>query len=69
MSAADFLAQEKIWFDKPRYDEAERRFYEHMNGGARPTHTPKVTRTSVCLPVTTTVFTSETHVMSVLSVL
>uniref|UniRef100_A0A667YX94 Elongation factor 1-delta n=1 Tax=Myripristis murdjan TaxID=586833 RepID=A0A667YX94_9TELE len=27
-----FLAQEKIWFDKPRYDEAERRFYEHMNG-------------------------------------
>ncbi|XP_029904869.1 eukaryotic translation elongation factor 1 delta b (guanine nucleotide exchange protein) isoform X1 [Myripristis murdjan] len=32
MSTVDFLAQEKIWFDKPRYDEAERRFYEHMNG-------------------------------------
>ncbi|KAM4548897.1 uncharacterized protein PAE49_016931 isoform 2-T2 [Odontesthes bonariensis] len=32
MSAVDFLAREKIWFDKPRYDEAERRFYEGMNG-------------------------------------
>uniref|UniRef100_A0A8C8DIN8 Eukaryotic translation elongation factor 1 delta n=1 Tax=Oryzias sinensis TaxID=183150 RepID=A0A8C8DIN8_9TELE len=30
----DFLAKEKIWFDKPRYDEAERRFYEQKNGGA-----------------------------------
>ncbi|XP_071402258.1 eukaryotic translation elongation factor 1 delta b (guanine nucleotide exchange protein) isoform X1 [Centroberyx affinis] len=35
MSAVDFLAQEKIWFDKPRYDEAERRFYEHMNGSSQ----------------------------------
>ncbi|KAK7134066.1 hypothetical protein R3I94_015804 [Phoxinus phoxinus] len=32
MTAADCLAQERIWFDKPRYDEAERRFYEQMNG-------------------------------------
>ncbi|XP_055020531.1 eukaryotic translation elongation factor 1 delta b (guanine nucleotide exchange protein) isoform X2 [Boleophthalmus pectinirostris] len=32
MSAPDFLAKEKIWFDKPRYDEAERRFYERMSG-------------------------------------
>ncbi|XP_029988069.1 eukaryotic translation elongation factor 1 delta b (guanine nucleotide exchange protein) isoform X2 [Sphaeramia orbicularis] len=32
MSALDCLAQEKIWFEKPRYDEAERRFYERMNG-------------------------------------
>ncbi|XP_021176988.2 eukaryotic translation elongation factor 1 delta b (guanine nucleotide exchange protein) isoform X4 [Fundulus heteroclitus] len=31
MSSVDFLAQEKIWFEKPRYDEAERRFYERMN--------------------------------------
>lgn len=37
MTSADFLAQEKIWFDKPRYDEAERRFYEHMNGAPQPT--------------------------------
>ncbi|XP_070816480.1 uncharacterized protein [Chaetodon trifascialis] len=37
MSSVDFLAQEKIWFDKPRYDEAERRFYEHMNGSSQPT--------------------------------
>lgn len=33
MASVDFLAKEKIWFDKPRYDEAERRFYEHKNGG------------------------------------
>lgn len=37
MSAVDFLAQDKIWFEKPRYDEAERRFYEHMNGSTQPT--------------------------------
>ncbi|XP_047443412.1 uncharacterized protein LOC125009463 isoform X2 [Mugil cephalus] len=37
MSAVDFLAQEKIWFDKPRYDEAERRFYERVNGSAKTT--------------------------------
>ncbi|XP_018526390.1 eukaryotic translation elongation factor 1 delta b (guanine nucleotide exchange protein) isoform X1 [Lates calcarifer] len=36
MSAVDFLAQEKIWFDKTRYDEAERRFYERMNGPSQP---------------------------------
>ncbi|KAM9761784.1 uncharacterized protein ACNS7B_004102 isoform 1-T1 [Menidia menidia] len=34
MSAVDFLAQEKIWFDKPRYDEAEKRFYERTNGSS-----------------------------------
>uniref|UniRef100_A0A8C4H250 Eukaryotic translation elongation factor 1 delta b (guanine nucleotide exchange protein) n=1 Tax=Dicentrarchus labrax TaxID=13489 RepID=A0A8C4H250_DICLA len=34
--SVDFLAQEKIWFDKPRYDEAERRFYERMNGSSQP---------------------------------
>ncbi|CAL8254860.1 unnamed protein product [Merluccius merluccius] len=28
MSAVDFFAQDKIWFEKPRYDEAERRFFE-----------------------------------------
>ncbi|XP_028259442.1 elongation factor 1-delta-like isoform X2 [Parambassis ranga] len=36
MSTVDFLAQEKVWFDKPRYDEAERRFYEHRNGSSQP---------------------------------
>uniref|UniRef100_A0A8C6HHA5 Elongation factor 1-delta n=1 Tax=Mus spicilegus TaxID=10103 RepID=A0A8C6HHA5_MUSSI len=30
--AANFLAHEKIWFDKFKYDDAERRFYEQMNG-------------------------------------
>uniref|UniRef100_A0A1A7Y0F8 Elongation factor-1, delta, b n=1 Tax=Iconisemion striatum TaxID=60296 RepID=A0A1A7Y0F8_9TELE len=37
MSSVDFLAQEKIWFDKPRYDEAERRFYERLNGSSQTT--------------------------------
>ncbi|KAL6468143.1 hypothetical protein MHYP_G00238200 [Metynnis hypsauchen] len=32
MSDLQCLAQEKIWFDKSRYDEAERRFYEGING-------------------------------------
>uniref|UniRef100_A0A8C1NHM1 Eukaryotic translation elongation factor 1 delta a (guanine nucleotide exchange protein) n=1 Tax=Cyprinus carpio TaxID=7962 RepID=A0A8C1NHM1_CYPCA len=32
MSGLQGLAQENIWFDKSRYDEAERRFYEDMNG-------------------------------------
>ncbi|XP_053543184.1 eukaryotic translation elongation factor 1 delta b (guanine nucleotide exchange protein) isoform X4 [Ictalurus punctatus] len=36
MSAMEFLAQERIWFDKPRYDEAERKFYERMNGPTLP---------------------------------
>ncbi|KAM7409300.1 hypothetical protein PAMA_000989 [Pampus argenteus] len=37
MSTVDFLAQEKIWFEKPRYDEAERRFYERINGSSQTT--------------------------------
>ncbi|XP_068174964.1 elongation factor 1-delta-like isoform X4 [Antennarius striatus] len=32
MTSVAFLAQEKIWFDKPLYDEAERRFHERVNG-------------------------------------
>ncbi|XP_049709688.1 elongation factor 1-delta isoform X2 [Elephas maximus indicus] len=30
--ATDFLVHEKIWFDKFKYDDAERKFYEQMNG-------------------------------------
>ncbi|XP_050001008.1 elongation factor 1-delta isoform X4 [Alexandromys fortis] len=30
--AANFLVHEKIWFDKFKYDDAERKFYEQMNG-------------------------------------
>ncbi|XP_031696746.1 uncharacterized protein LOC116378982 isoform X1 [Anarrhichthys ocellatus] len=40
MSSVDFLAQEKIWFDKPRYDEAERRFYERPDGSSQPSQVP-----------------------------
>ncbi|XP_028971933.1 eukaryotic translation elongation factor 1 delta a (guanine nucleotide exchange protein) isoform X4 [Esox lucius] len=32
MSAVQCLAEENIWFEKPHYDEAERRFYEGANG-------------------------------------
>ncbi|XP_071594648.1 elongation factor 1-delta isoform X7 [Heliangelus exortis] len=30
--AVDYLMQEKIWFEKYKYDDAERRYYEQMNG-------------------------------------
>ncbi|XP_041103259.1 uncharacterized protein LOC121314264 isoform X2 [Polyodon spathula] len=30
--SAEHLAQENIWFDKYRYDDAERRYYEQLNG-------------------------------------
>ncbi|XP_071348083.1 eukaryotic translation elongation factor 1 delta a (guanine nucleotide exchange protein) isoform X12 [Trachinotus anak] len=32
MSGLQCLATENIWFDKHRYDEAEKRFYEGVNG-------------------------------------
>lgn len=35
MSGLQCLASENIWFDKQRYDEAERRFYEGVNGPSR----------------------------------
>lgn len=34
MSGVQCLAAEKVWFDKHRYDEAEKRFYEGANGPA-----------------------------------
>ncbi|XP_068019320.1 elongation factor 1-delta isoform X4 [Melanerpes formicivorus] len=30
--AVEYFMQEKIWFEKYKYDDAERRFYEQMNG-------------------------------------
>ncbi|XP_028282451.1 eukaryotic translation elongation factor 1 delta a (guanine nucleotide exchange protein) isoform X2 [Parambassis ranga] len=36
MSGLQCLAAENIWFDKQRYDEAERRFYEGVNGPSTP---------------------------------
>ncbi|XP_075271548.1 elongation factor 1-delta isoform X3 [Opisthocomus hoazin] len=30
--AVNFFTHEKIWFDKYKYDDAERRYYEQMNG-------------------------------------
>ncbi|XP_018602006.2 eukaryotic translation elongation factor 1 delta b (guanine nucleotide exchange protein) isoform X2 [Scleropages formosus] len=46
MSAVQYLAQEKIWFEKPQYDEAERRFYEGVNG---PTRAPQETGANTIL--------------------
>ncbi|XP_051929596.1 elongation factor 1-delta-like [Hippocampus zosterae] len=34
MSAVNFPGQEKIWFEKSRYDEAERRFFERVAGSS-----------------------------------
>lgn len=34
MSGLQCLAAENVWFDKHRYDEAEKRFYEGANGPA-----------------------------------
>ncbi|KAJ8268661.1 hypothetical protein COCON_G00138330 [Conger conger] len=39
MSAVQYLAQEKVWVDKSRYDEAERRFYEGVNGPSHSSQT------------------------------
>uniref|UniRef100_A0A6B2F1Q4 Elongation factor 1-delta n=1 Tax=Bothriechis nigroviridis TaxID=88079 RepID=A0A6B2F1Q4_BOTNI len=33
--ASHFLMHEKIWFDKFKYDDAEKRYYEQLNGPAR----------------------------------
>uniref|UniRef100_A0A8B9ZY60 Elongation factor 1-delta n=1 Tax=Anas zonorhyncha TaxID=75864 RepID=A0A8B9ZY60_9AVES len=41
--AVEFLAHERIWFEKFKYDEAERRYYEQMNGplgGSSQQHVP-----------------------------
>ncbi|XP_010772103.1 eukaryotic translation elongation factor 1 delta b (guanine nucleotide exchange protein) isoform X2 [Notothenia coriiceps] len=46
MSSVDFLAQEKIWFDKPRYDDAERRFYERTDGSSQTTEVPAEVRST-----------------------
>lgn len=44
MSAVQCLAQEKIWFDKSKYDEAERRFYEGTNGVPSAPQVPHCTQ-------------------------
>ncbi|CAL8309286.1 unnamed protein product [Lota lota] len=36
-NSVDFFAQDKIWFEKPRYDEAERCFYEKQSGPSEET--------------------------------
>ncbi|XP_034002907.1 elongation factor 1-delta-like isoform X6 [Trematomus bernacchii] len=46
MSSVDFLAQEKIWFDKPRYDDAERRFYERTDGSSQTAEVPAEVRST-----------------------
>ncbi|KAL7985693.1 hypothetical protein Chor_010632 [Crotalus horridus] len=40
--ASHFLMHEKIWFDKFKYDDAEKRYYEQLNGPARSSACPKL---------------------------
>nr|XP_034981253.1 elongation factor 1-delta isoform X4 [Zootoca vivipara] len=49
--AASFLMHEKIWFDKFRYDDAEKRYYEQKNGpAASPSCQQSVSSTSAAGP-------------------
>nr|XP_046263808.1 eukaryotic translation elongation factor 1 delta a (guanine nucleotide exchange protein) isoform X2 [Scatophagus argus] len=43
MSGLQCLASENIWFDKHRYDEAEKHFYEGVNGPSTPQQQVKTT--------------------------
>ncbi|XP_029448056.1 elongation factor 1-delta isoform X2 [Rhinatrema bivittatum] len=45
--ATEFLLQEKIWFDKFKYDDAERQYYEQLNG---PVATAKCQQQSTAPP-------------------
>lgn len=42
MSGVQCLAAESVWFDKHRYDEAEKRFYEGANGHAPQQQVEKI---------------------------
>uniref|UniRef100_A0A2K5K6F6 Uncharacterized protein n=1 Tax=Colobus angolensis palliatus TaxID=336983 RepID=A0A2K5K6F6_COLAP len=46
--ATNFLVHEKIWLDKFKYEDAERKFYEQMNGpvasASRQNHSELVLR-------------------------
>ncbi|XP_062373356.1 eukaryotic translation elongation factor 1 delta a (guanine nucleotide exchange protein) isoform X2 [Sardina pilchardus] len=49
MSGLQCLMQDSVWFDKPRYDEAERRFYEGMNGITHSAQPPQEREASAIL--------------------
>ncbi|XP_063049044.1 eukaryotic translation elongation factor 1 delta a (guanine nucleotide exchange protein) isoform X2 [Engraulis encrasicolus] len=50
MSGLQCMMHDGIWFDKPRYDDAECRFYEGMNGIHRaPAHPPQEREASAIL--------------------
>lgn len=42
MSGLQCLAADNVWFDKHRYDEAEKRFYEGANGPAPQQQVEKI---------------------------
>lgn len=47
--AVDFLSNENIWFEKFKYDDAERRFYEQqVNGPAGSSSHQQVMCSQVC---------------------
>ncbi|NXL91922.1 EF1D factor, partial [Alectura lathami] len=47
--AVQYLASEKIWFEKFKYDDAERRYYEQMNGPAGARSCPQENGASTIL--------------------
>ncbi|XP_032078506.1 elongation factor 1-delta isoform X1 [Thamnophis elegans] len=47
--ATHFLMHEKIWFDKFKYDDAEKRYYEQVNGPARSPSCPQENGASTIL--------------------
>uniref|UniRef100_A0A7N5JYT8 Elongation factor 1-delta n=1 Tax=Ailuropoda melanoleuca TaxID=9646 RepID=A0A7N5JYT8_AILME len=46
--AAEFLLYDKIWFDKPKYDDAEKQYYEEMNNTV-PVSPCKKVKASPCM--------------------
>uniref|UniRef100_A0A4W5L323 Elongation factor 1-delta n=1 Tax=Hucho hucho TaxID=62062 RepID=A0A4W5L323_9TELE len=49
--SASSLCLEKIWFDKPRYDDAERHFYERINSTSHPAQVGRERFFSLCVPL------------------
>ncbi|XP_064410585.1 eukaryotic translation elongation factor 1 delta b (guanine nucleotide exchange protein) isoform X4 [Latimeria chalumnae] len=46
--AMEFLLQERIWFEKYRYDDAERQYYERLNGPVASAQCSKSNLSPVC---------------------
>ncbi|XP_029867107.1 elongation factor 1-delta isoform X1 [Aquila chrysaetos chrysaetos] len=49
--AVDYFLHEKIWFEKYKYDDAERRYYEQMNGPVSSSSHQQCAPTEDCITV------------------